>query len=259
MAEMAFRVGAVGVSDFAYGHTIIGIKTPTVKVFSVSSWGDTGLGVDLMTTSPFTIEDSSVLTKLFNERISLEIKGPALSKGGSSMPIEFKIFNESGDVVYALDKSVYVKGGSIGGWTVNSERLEMIYPSNTRPREDDAGEKFAEMLGLIPKGTGHLNHEPNGVWEVKCDNTWTYYYCFLHGGVVWWCYDKGEAKWGISRIGGGGVAQGTGRWAIKRHALEIDWYSGDKEKWPVPFMTEVKGQWNTPKGETHQMKAMRVP
>ena len=255
MAQMAFRVGAVGLPyGLAFGHTIIGIKANVTKVFSVSSSGDTGLGIDMITSSPFTIDDSPLLTRLFNERIYFEIKGPALSTGGASVPIEFKVYGEDGDPAYELDKSVYVKGAAVGGWAVNSERLELIYPSNTRPREEGVGEKFAEMLGLVPKGTGHLGHEPNGIWEVTADNTWKYYYRFNHGGIVQWFYNLHDAKeryWHFDN--------GKGGWNIKRNSrLEIGWHTGDTETWPVPFMTNVSGEWKTPAGALHQMKATRV-
>jgi hypothetical protein len=96
--------------------------------------------------------------------------------------------------------------------------------------------------------------EPNGLWEVTADDTWTYYYRFRSGGVVQWFYDRFNAEkryWHFD--------DGKGRWNTDRKSkLEIKWNSLDTESWPIPFLSTVTGQWRTKGGELHQMKARRL-
>ena len=258
MAKMAFNVGGLGLPlGLAIGGLFIGIKSGTItKVFRVSSSAETGLGIDLRSTRPFSIDDSPVLNRLFEERIFFEVDGSGSGKG--DIQINFKVYGSSGAVIYETERLAPVSGVSLGGWKVSGEPLVMLYPSDVvgppdvTVKDGSLGERIAISLGLLSPSYGHLTREPEGIWEVTANNEWKYYYRFNSNGSVQWFYDFYDAKqryWHFEN--------GKGRWDIGR-ALKIDWFSGDTERWPIPFLPTVNGKWTTPSGDLYGLAAKRL-
>jgi len=132
MAQMAFSIFATGIpvigdAGFAQGSLWIGIKTSTVKIFNIISTGETALYCDLVC-FPFEIKEDSILDTLVNQRIDLSVSGTQVL--GGDLSFDFKIYNTDGTPVYDESKSVYTKGTSLGGWSINSKRLKSISPSD---------------------------------------------------------------------------------------------------------------------------------
>jgi len=258
MAQMAFNVGGLGLPlGLAAGSLFIGIKIGGItKVFRVTSSAETGVGISLRSSRPFSIDDSPVLSRLFDEKIFFEVDGSG--SGDGDVQITFKVYDAGGVPVYETERLAPVSGISLGGWKVSGEPLVMLYPSDVvgppdvTIKDGELGERMAISLGLLSPSFGHLTREPEGIWKVRANNEWTYYYRFNSNGSIQWFYDLYNAKqryWHFE--------DGKGSWEVKR-ALEIDWFSGDSESWAIPFLPTVSGNWTTPDGDKYRLAAERV-
>lgn len=108
------------------------------------------------------------------------------------------------------------------------------------------------MKYYIRKGTdsGEIA-ELEGLWEVRTNGK-IYHYWIQEGGYCKWYSRKQVTPTHYAPF------DGKGDWEIKGDRVEIEWESGDKEKWFLPLSnTAQKGEWTTPKGVVLPILAKR--